>query len=133
MAKKLYVYSTLTASVRYAAGSPGEPGMIVPNDGILIEGGANVANKNLITPSGAVVTQIDGDQLALLRSDETFKLHEANGYLKVSEHREDGEKVAGQDMKLRDESAPLTPDDFKPGEEPKVAAETPAPKNPRRA
>jgi len=133
MAKKLYVYSTLTASVRYCAGVPGEPGMIVPNDGILIEGGANVANKNLITPTGAVVTVIDSDDLERLRADPTFKLHEANGFLKVSEHREDGEKVAAQDMKLRDESAPLTPADFKEGEEPKVTAETPVNKNPRRA
>ena len=135
MAKSLYVYSTLTASVRYAAGAPGEGGMIVPAEdgGILINGGANVADKRLITPAGAVVTRIDAADLERLRTDPTFKLHEANGFLKVSEHKEDGEKVAAQDMKLRDESAPLTPDDFKEGEAPKVAAETPAPKNSRRA
>lgn len=123
---RYFVYSTLTASVRYCAGQPGEGGMIVPTDGILIEGGANVANKNLITPTGAVVTPVTGEELDLLRGDPTFQLHEANGYLKVSEHREDGEKVAGQDMKLRDESAPLTPEDFKPGEAPKVGEAEPA-------
>lgn len=135
MAKKLYVYSTLTASVRYAGGVVGEGGMIVPaaDGGILIAGGANVADKRLITPTGAVITPIDSDDLERLRTDPTFKLHEANGFLKVSEHKEDGEKVAAQDMKLRDESAPLTPEDFKDGEEPKVATETPAPKPNRKA
>lgn len=135
MAKTLYIYSTLTASVRYAAGAPGEGGMIVPADdgGILIEGGANVADKRLITPAGAVVTKIDADQLERLRSDPVFKLHEENGFLKVSAHKEDGEKVAGDDMVSRDASAPLTPGDFKEGEAPKTSAPTPAPAPSRKA
>lgn len=135
MARKLYVYSTLTASVRYCAGQFGEGGSIVPSDGILIEGGANVADKRLITPEGAIITEIDADQLDALRQDATFALHEKNGFIKISEHRQGGE-AAASDMVTRDASAPLVDADFKEGEAPKAATSAPvapAKANPRKA
>jgi hypothetical protein len=136
---KLYVYSTLSASVRYAASEPGGADVPVPTDGILIGGGTNVANKNLITPRGAVITEVSPEQLQRLRDDEVFKLHEANGFVTVSDHLEDGEKVAGSGMETRDASAPLTPEDYKEGDAPKASdakptpAPAPAPSNPRKA
>lgn len=112
MAKKMYVYSTLSSSVRYAASEPGGADVPVPTDGVLIFGGTNVAGKNLITPRGAVITEVTEEQLQRLQDDEVFKLHKANGFITVSNKLEDGEKVAGDDMVSRDASAPLTPEDF---------------------
>lgn len=126
MAKKpLYVYSTLSADVRYCAHEQGGADVQVPRDGILIKGGAGVIDKRLLTPEGAIVTTIDADDLEQLRGDEVFKLHEANGYIKVSEHKEDGEKVAGQDMETRDASAQLTPQDYEPEKTPETGKVTP--------
>lgn len=138
MAKRFFIYSTLSASVRYAASEPGGADVPVPTDGILIVGGTNVANKNLITPRGAVITEVDADQLERLRNDDVFKLHQANGYITVSDKKEDGEKVASADMQGRDASAPLTPEDYEDGKDgaaPKVsdAAPTPAPAPSRKA
>lgn len=140
MAKRIFIYSTLSASVRYAASEPGGADVPVPTDGILIAGGTNVASKNLITPRGAVITEVDADQLERLRQDEVFKLHQANGFITVSDQLEDGEKVASADMQGRDQSAPLTPEDYddgKDGPAPKVSdakpQPAPAPAPPRKA
>lgn len=130
MAKRIFIYSTLSASVRYAASEPGGADVPVPTDGILIVGGTNVANKNLITPRGAVVTEVSAEQLDRLRQDEVFKLHQANGFITISDKMEDGEKVASADMQGRDQSAPLTPEDYdgKDGvDAPKVSDAKPQP------
>jgi len=130
VAKKMYIYSTLSASVRYAASEPGGADVPVPTDGILVAGGTNVANKNLITPRGAVVTEVTEEQLERLRNDEVFKLHQANGFVTISSKLEDGEKVASADLEGRDASAPLTPEDYdgKDGvEAPKTSASAPTP------
>jgi len=136
VSKQYYVYSTMTAGVRYCAAVESEGhDLPIPQDGINIAGGTGVANKNLITPTGAVATRITAEQLEALRGDRVFLEHEKNGFLRVSEHQADGEAVAS-DMKSRDASAPLTPQDYEAtgAEPPKVGTETPAkPSHPRRA
>lgn len=112
VSKKMFIFSTLTASVRYCATQPGGGDVLVPTEGILIQGGANVINKNLITPRGAIITEVSAEQFAQLEADPVFKLHRENGFITVSAHNEDGEKVASRDLKAADESAPLTPGDF---------------------
>lgn len=107
-----YVYSTLTADNIYAAGQPGEGGMIVPVEGVLIKGGSNLINRNLITPRGAVITGVTAEQLDRLQADTVFQMHKANGFITVSEKLEDGEKVASADLESRDGSAQLTPEDY---------------------
>ena len=89
----------------------------------------NVADARLVTPDGAVITEIEADQLELLRKDAVFALHEKNGFLKISEHAQDGE-AAASDMASRDQSAPLTDADFEEGKAPvagKAAPEAPKP------
>lgn len=110
---KYFVYSMMSASVRYAAAIPAtEPGGLpTPTEGIVIAGGTGVANKNLITPTGAMVTRVTAEQLEALRTDRVFQEHEKNGAISVREHEIDGEKAA-VDMLDRDRSAPIVPEDF---------------------
>ena len=89
-----YVYSTLSNDNRYGD--------------VLINGKANVANKNVITPLG-VVTRITSAQLDECKSYPVFQLHLDNGYLTVEKHKEDADLVAS-DMTGRDASAPETPE-----------------------
>jgi len=133
-----YVYSNMAASVIYAAAVPVE-GRDLPEsvEGILIRGGVGVADKKtLVTPTGAVVTGISSEELARLRADRVFLEHEKNGAVRVANHEADPEVVAA-DLRERDESAQLTPEDYETP--PVVGAETaaaadPAPRrNPRRA
>lgn len=115
MAKsKYFIYSMMSAAVRYAAAIPAPAdGGDLPEqtEGIVIAGGTGVANKNLMTPTGAVVTTVTAEQLEALRKDRVFLEHEKNGAISVQEHEIDGE-VAASDMMDRDKSAPLTPEDY---------------------
>lgn len=104
-----YVYSTLAADVAYTnhiAGGADMPQELPP---VCIHGGAGVANDRLVTPRG-VATAVTAAQVEYLRANEVFKLHEANGYVMISEKRADPDTVAA-DMEGRDVSAPLVPQD----------------------
>lgn len=90
MSQQFYVYSTISASVIY--------------DGIEIGGGANIANKYMWTPSG-VVTAVDEGQLARLKQNRVFQLHEKNGFLRVEKTKVEVEKVVSG-MQGADASAP---------------------------
>jgi hypothetical protein len=123
--KTLYVYSTLAADVMYQNHAPG--GADIPRvvGEVLIKGGAGVANDRLVTPRG-VATKIDEHQLAMLRENSVFKIHEENGYVAVSEHETDADNAAA-DMTGRDNSAPIVPQDLRADEQPMGSEDTPAP------
>lgn len=136
-----YVYSNMAAGVTYASARD-VPGRDMPETipGIFIAGGVGVADKkSLITPMGAVVTGITSEELARLRADRVFCEHERNGAIRVSDHNEDAEVVAS-DLRPRDESAPLTPNDYEAegkdapvvGADVSASGETPK-RNPRKA
>lgn len=116
MSKSYYVYSTLTADQVYNSwtGDGSEKGAALPTieHSVLIKGGSNVVDrKTLVTPTGAIVTKITQKDLDALNENAVFKLHQANGFIVVKEHAEDGE-AAASDMDTRDQSAPLVPEDF---------------------
>ena len=94
---KLYIYSTLSASVEYEV----EGGKT-----ILIKGGANIADKYMLTPLG-VATCIEDSDLPLLRANRVFALHMANGFLHADKSKMDIEVVVA-DMERADNSAPDT-------------------------
>lgn len=101
MSDKIYVFSTLAAAQAYRIGDGPEE--------VIIQGGAGIANKNLITPRG-VVTPITAEQYAELSStNEVFKLHVENGFITVTDKETDVEKVAA-DMNQNDPSKPDTPE-----------------------
>lgn len=106
---KIYIYSTLTADQLYTSYKASVNGVPQATSKILVKGGANLMTKALVTPQG-VVTEITPEELAELRTNEVFKLHEKNGFIKVSEAKTDVEKVV-PDMVGRDQSAPIVEQD----------------------
>ena len=57
------------------------------------------------------MTTVSDEDLALLKQNPVFQLHKSNGFIVVEEKPAPVEKVAS-DMEARDESAPLTDNDF---------------------
>lgn len=92
-----YVYSTMSASVRYDIGGGRD---------VLIAGGANVPNKHMVTSAG-VVTTVSAADLELLENNRVFGIHKQNGFIRIEAKRHDVEKVA-VDMERADASAPDT-------------------------
>lgn len=111
-----YVYSTLTCDNEYTdwiVTGTGEAIKHRVKHSVKIAGGHGLMNKNFITPLGVVTEVSDSDMEFLLKNDH-FKLHKDNGYITVEKKKAETEKVAA-DLKLRDESAPITPSDYAPG------------------
>ena len=106
-----HVASTLTSDNVYVEYREGGADMKVPTREVLVKGGIGIANKNLVTPTGATLTEITGDEAKLLESNEVFKFHQKNGFVQILSRKADGDKVAS-DMITRDGSAPLTPSHF---------------------
>jgi hypothetical protein len=107
-----YIYSTLTASNEYRGYTDNKDVKGVKWS-IEIKGGANVASKNLITPYG-VLTVVTDEELLLLQSNTSFNNHVERGFITVEKKKSEVERVA-KNMKKKDSSAPLTPEDFAPG------------------
>lgn len=76
---------------------------------VLIRGGANVSNENLITPKG-VMTRVTQAQMDILEASEGFKRHRLAGFIKVEKTAKNPDKVA-EEMTPKDGSAPITPND----------------------
>ena len=106
---RIYVYSTLTADQVYTSYKSSVNGVPLVTARIAIAGGANLMTKHMVTPQG-VVTEVSAEDLAELRQNEVFKLHEKNGFITVSESKVDVEKVV-PDMVGRDQSAPIVEND----------------------
>ncbi len=104
-----YVYSTLATGMDYTnhVATHDLPRVVAK---VTINGGAGVADKNLVTPLGGV-TEITEEKLEQLRLNPVFQMHEKNGFVKVDDRRRDVE-VAVADLQARDESAPAIPEDF---------------------
>ena len=108
MAKK-YVYSTLASDQIYNVFPESEPdGIAIPAASVKVLGGAGVAGdwKRLHTPRG-VATPVTDEQIAILRQNKTFALHEKNGYVCIEEGNFDADDVAST-MSETDPSRPLT-------------------------
>jgi len=104
-----YVYSRLSNSQAYTGWASGGADLPQVTKEVFIEGGAHVANKNLITPQGVVttVTDEDAEWLAL---HPIFQIHKENGYVTIENAKGDIDKVVA-DLNGNDPSAPLTPND----------------------
>ena len=102
---EIYVYSTLSNDQRYVSYRADVNGVPQAESSIFIAGGANLMNKHFITPLG-VATKVTAEQLAELKRNELFKLHEANGFITYSEKKENPEQMAAV-MTGRDQSAPI--------------------------
>ena len=98
-----YVASTLASDQNYTAWDKAIPAgakvsrPAIPLKSVLVNGGANVANK-ITTPQG-VITKISDDDAEFLKSHRAFKEHEARGHVKIIARDADPDKVA-RDLKI---------------------------------
>jgi hypothetical protein len=106
----MFVYSTLTNSLTIADYIKRDGGVPTKKRQVLINGGANLASKHLITPQG-VVTELSNDDYDFVKENKMFQRMVERGFIKVDAKKMDVEKVVA-DMESRDESAPLVPQDF---------------------
>ena len=113
----VYIFSTATAGTKYtiyydspAKGKEKEAVPRVVKQGILIAGGAGVANKNFVTPLG-VMTRVTEQQFDALSKVRTFNRHVERGFITVEDKPYEIEKVV-PDMAQRDGASPLRAEDF---------------------
>ena len=116
MSKQFFVYSNLSNNQNYTGwsdvmkGHEGAPR--IKEKSVLINGQANIVNKStMITPRG-VLTVINEDQMAILKGCSMFERHTKAGFIEVTEKEAKSTDVA-KNLKKKDKSAPLTPQDLK--------------------
>lgn len=113
-----HIASTLSTGMDYTFYKPTQEGdnINTVHHTVTLKGGANVAQRgtaNLYTADG-IVTHITDEDYDLLKTNEVFKLHEKNGFVKVLKSKISGTKAA-QDMEAEDKSSPLTEKDTEKG------------------
>lgn len=105
------VYCTLTTDVEYTFWGTSQEGQaLTPARMIRINGKANLPNKTLLTPRGAV-TAVTDEEIDALNGHPVFQMHKRNGFVTIEKRGQDIDKVVS-DMVPRDESSPLEPGDF---------------------
>lgn len=104
-----YVLSKLANTQVYTKYVKGINNLNILQSQIEIKGGADVTNKNLVTPEG-VTTKVTDDELEILKQNPDFMRHVEKGHIKYFKLNPNVEKEA--DKLEKDKSAPLTPDDY---------------------
>ena len=105
-----FIYSTLSNSQAYSLFKKGGADLPIAEQICVIKGGAGISNNHFQTPKG-VATEVTKHQLELLNTCDAYLQHKANGYIVEDDVEVAADKVA-RNMKPKDESAPITPDDF---------------------
>lgn len=106
-----HIWSTISTKVGYAEYGPAIAGGVPPLRRVVeITGGANVADKLMITPS-VKGTPVTDDELAFLMANDGFQRDMRNGFIDIRRNRPDADSVA-DGMVARDKSAPLRNEDF---------------------
>ncbi len=101
-----HIASTLTCDTEYVQWHRGGDDRLVKARSVVVKGGFGLANKNFVTPQGAVLTEVSDDDAAFLETDHHFKEHQKEGFVKIIKGRStDGEKAA-DGMTLGDKSQP---------------------------
>jgi hypothetical protein len=119
------IYSTITNDTQITEWlNLTTDGKVLPTIGrrFTLRGGAGVANKRtLVTPLG-VMTEASADEMDFLNNHVMFKQLVATGWVKVVKATGWQNDVDGvvADMKQRDGSAPLVPNDFSESTTPKT-------------
>lgn len=114
-----FVISTLSQSVDYSFYNRRIDGKSVVNvedveKRISIKGGQGVIDRRtLITPENGVVTEITAEQAERLKDHPVFKIHAANGFVRIVNSKPNEDKPV-KDLETGDDSAQLTVDDFAP-------------------
>jgi hypothetical protein len=110
-AKTVHVYSTLSNSQQYPLYERDPQGNNVIKAYVHINGGAGVANRRIETPVG-VMTPITPAALEHLQKNSTFRHHVKMGHITFREDQVDIERAVAEHTSIKDQSAPLTPNDY---------------------
>jgi hypothetical protein len=102
-----YIYSTLSAGIDFQIRD--QHGDVTRT--VTIAGGANIANKHMLTSAG-VATKIGDEDLKELQKTQLFNDQVKAGFLRVDIAKIDADKAA-KAMTAADKSAPAKPDSFK--------------------
>lgn len=105
-----YILSKLANSQIYTQYAKGENNLNQIVAKVEIKGGADVTDKQLVTPEG-VITKVTSDELEILKANKDFQNHLERGHVKYFGQNPNMEKEAHKMEK--DNSKPLTPDDYK--------------------
>lgn len=104
-----YILSKLANSQVYTLYAQGINGVNIPSVSVEIKGGADVTDKNLVTPDG-VITKITAEQLDILKQNKDFQNHLEHGHIKYFATNPNIEREAPKMEK--DKSKQLTPSDY---------------------
>ena len=104
-----YILSKLANTQIYTQYVKGVNNINIPAKQITVKGGADITDKNLVTPSG-VLTQVTKDELEILKSNKEFQRHVERGYIEYYATAPDVEKKS--EKLEKDKSRQLTPDDY---------------------
>lgn len=105
-----YVLSKLANTQIYTQYAKGANNMNIPCAHVEIKGGADVTDKNLVTPQG-VITKITDKDLDILKANKDFQKHLDRGHVKYFGTQPNIEKNV--DKMEKDNSRPLTPEDYR--------------------
>lgn len=105
-----YILSKLANKQIYTLYAKGTSANLnIPVKKVEIKGGADVTDKNLVTPDG-VVTKVTADELEILKSNKDFQKHVEKGFVKYFDTQPNVDKNV--DKMEKDKSRQLTPDDY---------------------
>lgn len=105
-----YILSRLANSQIYTNYAKGMGDNInIPVESVEIKGGADVTDKNLVTPEG-VITKVTNDQLEALKANKGFQQHLEGGYVKYFGTEPNIEKHA--DKLTQDKSRQIKKSDY---------------------
>ena len=104
------ILSTLTSDVLYIKHRMNGEVMERVGSGVLVNGGASIANpRTLITPNG-VYTEVSDADLEYLESIDEFNKHVMGGYITVYAKKAPDVEKGVADMQRGDGSSPVTQD-----------------------
>jgi hypothetical protein len=105
-----YVFSTMSESVAYTFFDEEAVNHAhhIKKRQIVIQGGANKADKFLRTPQG-VATKVTDEQLELLLAHPVFLMHQKNGFISVEKNKVLKPDITKEikNLEKKDKSAPI--------------------------
>lgn len=128
----VHVYSTLTAGNDYVFYKNDLHGLPQAEKTITIKGGANVPDKvtGLVMPFSH--TELSDSDYEALKEHPLFKIHVANGFIRVQKTETKDVEKATKDLVKEDDSAPLTPEKMELEEDGEEGVKVYKPKKGRR-
>lgn len=109
-----YVISNLSNDVSYNIYDKSRKDVNVVVKSILIRGGSNViAKRGFQVSSQGVTTVVSDEDLKLLEQDAVFTMQRDKGFIRVVKGSQSQAESVSEKMDEKDNSAQLTPDDFK--------------------